>query len=114
MNRSRTYRPGMRRAASGWVAVAAMLLAAGAQAGGYKAPRTSFGAPDLQGTWSNLSLTELERPAGVTALILDDNQAAALERRIQSGRASLPERVAELFYLPDAALGRIDGQARSS
>src|SRR5689334_8652764 len=28
----------------------------------YHAPRTSFGAPDLQGLWTNLSLTMLERP----------------------------------------------------
>ena len=27
----------------------------------YKAPRTSWGAPDLQGTWTNASLTSLER-----------------------------------------------------
>ena len=27
----------------------------------YQAPRTSWGAPDLQGTWTNASLTSLER-----------------------------------------------------
>jgi hypothetical protein len=29
----------------------------------YKPPRTSWGAPDLQGTWTNASLTSLERDA---------------------------------------------------
>src|SRR5207247_2281538 len=29
----------------------------------WKAPRTSDGQPDLQGLWTNLSLTPLERPA---------------------------------------------------
>jgi len=32
-----------------------------AGAADYKAPRTSWGAPDLQGTWTNASLTSLER-----------------------------------------------------
>jgi hypothetical protein len=39
------------------------LLAGAAHADGYKAPRTSWGAPDLQGTWTNASLTSLERDA---------------------------------------------------
>jgi hypothetical protein len=39
-------------------------LAAGAPpaAGAYKAPLNSFGQPDLEGTWTNASLTVLERP----------------------------------------------------
>jgi hypothetical protein len=32
-------------------------------AAAYKAPRTVNGQPDLQNTWTNVSLTQLERPA---------------------------------------------------
>jgi len=31
-------------------------------AGAYKAPLNSYGQPDLEGTWTNASLTVLERP----------------------------------------------------
>jgi len=39
-------------------------LAAGASpaAGAYKAPLNTYGQPDLEGTWTNASLTVLERP----------------------------------------------------
>ena len=43
---------------------AAILLAAGAPA--YHAPRNVFGQPDLEGTWTNQSLTPVERPASNT------------------------------------------------
>ena len=42
------------------IALAAPLLA---QKTAYKAPRTPDGAPDLQGIWTNQTLTALERPA---------------------------------------------------
>jgi hypothetical protein len=32
----------------------------------YTAPRLLIGQPDLQGTWSNSTLTKMTRPAGVT------------------------------------------------
>jgi hypothetical protein len=52
------------------VAVAALgsLAATSAQAQGtskYKAPRTEFGYPDLQGTWNNATITPMERPAAM-------------------------------------------------
>jgi len=47
-------------------AVVALLAAAGqahaAGAAPYKAPRNGFGQPDLSGTWSNETLTRMERP----------------------------------------------------
>ena len=48
---------------------------------GYAAPRTSWGAPDLQGVWSNASVTKLTRPAGVDKLVLSPDEAAALENK---------------------------------
>ena len=42
-------------------------------------PRTPDGRPDLQGNWSNATLTPLERPAGLP-LVLSKEQVAALEK----------------------------------
>jgi hypothetical protein len=44
-------------------------------------PRMPDGRPDLQGTYDLGTLTPLERPAG-TPLVLTDEQAAALEKRV--------------------------------
>src|ERR1700685_4871984 len=35
---------------------------AAAAAGAYKAPMNAYGQPDLEGTWTNATLTALERP----------------------------------------------------
>ena len=43
------------------------------------APRTPDGHPDLQGNWSNATLTPLERPAGLP-LVLTREQVARLEK----------------------------------
>lgn len=55
----------------------AIMLPAAAQ---YKAARTAFGDPDLQGLWSNASLTTLERQNYVTSLVVSAEQASAIER----------------------------------
>ncbi len=47
----------------------------------YTPPRTSWGAPDLQGVWSNASVTKLTRPAGVDMLVLTPEQAQAIEAK---------------------------------
>jgi len=44
------------------VIAAAVAFAGPAHAGPYHAPRTAFGAPDLQGLWTNTALTFLQRP----------------------------------------------------
>ena len=62
----------------------AMLAAAGAASAAdaqWQAPRTPWGTPDLQGTWTNASLTSLERDdmfKGKPAL--SDAEAAEFER----------------------------------
>ena len=95
-------RVGGRSAARG-VAIAAMCwpIALSAQTGGYRPARTSFGAPDLQGVWTNLSLTQRERPADAKSLILDEVAAAALEARIRQGMAK-----------PDAGVGQPEAAFR--
>jgi len=74
----------------GLLAMALAALAAPAFAQGYKAPRTPLGQPDLQGTWSNATITPLTRPAKFgDRLVLTPQEAAALEQanRDQVARA---------------------------
>ena len=50
----------------------------------YKAPRLAIGQPDLQGVWSNASLTTLTRPAGLgDRLVYSDEEVAKLEGNVQ-------------------------------
>ena len=60
-----------RAPASSIVSRAAASAAVGAPAvPAYRPPRTAWGAPDLRGVWSNLSLTHLERPPGVAGAVV--------------------------------------------
>ena len=67
-----------------YLAIAILATAAGAACAAdshWQAPRTPWGAPDLQGTWTNASLTSLERDdmfKGKPAL--SDAEAAEFER----------------------------------
>ena len=73
----------MKRATSALLSIlAALLLGSLTQSGSaanYRAPRTSFGDPDLQGLWTNASITTLERPANVKTLVITPAEAARLE-----------------------------------
>ena len=51
---------------------------------GYKAPRTAFGQPDLQGVWSSASITPINRRAEYgNRLTLDEQEIAKLEAQVQ-------------------------------
>jgi hypothetical protein len=95
----------------------------------YHAPRTAFGAPDLQGLWTNTALTFLQRPSMFKNLIATDEQAAMMIAgfRQMAGDilkptadpdAPAPPVVDEApqadFLEMDLHLGRIDGQRRTS
>ena len=55
----------------------------------WTAPRTSWGAPDLQGLWTSATLTPLERPRRQSQQVrLTDEEAAALERQSEERRAA--------------------------
>ena len=109
---------------------ASLTLAATAQAAGYQAPHNGFGQPDLQGTWTNASLTSLQRPAMFKSLTLTDAEAAAMEKRRAAARAQAdkptdpnsgappsandPGGYNASWTDPGVSLGRIGGQVRTS
>ena len=41
----------------------------------YEPPRTEYGRPDLQGIWTNRSITRMERRPGIESLVLSDEEA---------------------------------------
>ena len=58
-----------------WLVVAPTALAQAA----YIAPRTQDGHPDLGGVWISRWLTPLERPLGISALVLGVGEAKSAE-----------------------------------
>jgi hypothetical protein len=50
-------------------------------AAGYEKPKTSWGAPDISGMWSNTSLTSMQRPAGAEKLVMTAEEATKLTHR---------------------------------
>ena len=60
------------------IALALLAAPAAAQQSGWVVPRTPDGKPDLQGNWSNATLTPIQRPAGLPK-VLSAEQVAAME-----------------------------------
>jgi hypothetical protein len=114
------------RAVSGWrgwavglAAIAVALCAGQAAAASFRVPRTASGAADLQGVWTNLSLTRLERPPELKDLVLKDAEAGAIERAVIDRVAHPTGADAavgghETEWWDGAGLARIDGHARTS
>src|SRR5262245_43474727 len=64
---------------------AAVVLAASAAqaAGAYRAPRTAYGQPDLQGVWNTHFVLPLEAPArDAPPLVLPEAEAAAYAEKL--------------------------------
>ena len=56
-------------------------------------PQTPWGDPDLQGIWSNVTITPLQRPSEFTGKeVLTEEEAAALEQVTAEGRVDGPPR----------------------
>jgi len=115
------------------LAVALLSSAYGATAfaqAAYKAPRNAAGQPDLQGLWTNASLTNLERPGNFTGLTMTEEEAKALEARraaanVAGNRNSDPTAGApraggdvggyDIGWIdPGTTMARIGGKARTS
>ena len=124
--------------------VAAVLCALGAPAAlaqtepKYTPPKTSWGAPDLQGFFTTASLTTMARPQGASGLIVSEEERDKLFNRniytrvakeeaedqqaVTSGKEKLalltdanPDRAYNRYWMdPGADLGKINGQYRSS
>lgn len=90
-----------------------------------KLPRTPDGHPDLQGVWTNSTLTPLERPgqfAGKASLT--EAEAAAYEKTTVAGRnrdrrdadpdVDVGRAYNELFFDQGTRLARLDGTIRTS
>jgi hypothetical protein len=102
-------------AAAGALALAASALAQPA----YHAPKTEVGDPDLQGVWTNASVTTLERPPGVKDLNLTPAEAAKILAAYRGMLANNDKTVDNggynSFWLdPGSQLGVVNGQIRSS
>ena len=96
----------------------------------YEVPRMPDGAPDLQGIWTNATLTRLERPAGFDRLALTEQEAASWEARnsatVNAGNAPTdPDAGApraggnvggynRAWLDPGSRLAVVDGEIRSS
>jgi hypothetical protein len=115
-----------------------VLAATSAAAQGYKAPRNSYGQPDLSGVWSNATITRLERdPRLGERLVLTDQEAARMEGGNAQRNARLSQPTADgtkVDDLPECGSGttgpacgyntfwidpgtkviRLDGKPRSS
>jgi hypothetical protein len=63
------------------IGILGLSLGAATPAGQGARPRTPWGAPDLQGTWSFATVTPLERPADVTKAFLTPDEIAEIERK---------------------------------
>jgi hypothetical protein len=109
-----------------------------AAAKNWTVPRTPDGKPDLQGNWTNETLTPLERPTTAASLIMSEEQAERLEKGIADRRERLaqpsdPNRPAppqggdgstgaagnvggynNFWLAPGERVARIDGKPRTS
>jgi hypothetical protein len=112
MNRSANLRWSL---GPGVLLLAGLGLISTATAAPYRAPRTPWGAPNLQGMWSNFALTRLERAPGVPAKIAKGDDIAAIERRVyETILPADPLGSRESEQWQPSHLAVIDGELRTS
>lgn len=101
---------------AGLAVVLATLTPAVSAAQTYRAPRTAAGHPDLQGTWTNASLTRLERAPAFASVVVPEPKAQSFEKD-HSGRPPIQDDVGQAdseWWDMGGTLARIDGHARAS
>lgn len=100
------------------IIAAACAVAAPAAAGDYRAPRTPWGAPDLDGQWMNRSLTFLERPDEFKTLVPTAAEAAKYEKDNRNKAPADPQDTVgglqSEWWENDVGLAKIRGQVRTS
>lgn len=119
-------------------ALASATPAAAQSSSDYEPPVTIFGQPDLQGNWSNSTLTPLERPRGREGLILSEEVVDSLENAAQAefeeglepsdpdrdappvggdgstGAAGMVGGYNRIYIDPGYTVARVNGEPRSS
>jgi hypothetical protein len=76
-------------------------------------PRTPDGKPDLQGYWSSEFITPLERPEGLTALVVQPDKAADAIKKMTPEIEDVVD--PEIYYVPfPTGLLEMNGEFRSS
>jgi hypothetical protein len=83
-----------------------------------QAPRTSFGSPSLEGLWTNITATPLERPAAFDALTTTPERAAAFGKAsrdafLGDNSDNIGGRQSEYWEVSTEML-RINGEIRTS
>ena len=111
------------------LATAAAGLLSPAAAQQWVMPRTPDGHPDLQGNWTNVTLTPFQRPEGqgpvLTAEEVARREQGAVDRLISGAQASDPDRAAppaggnvgaynNVYFERGARVAVINGEPRSS
>src|SRR5579884_1012030 len=82
--------------AAGITVLLSIALTAAGQPGGSPA-RTPDGQPDLQGIWTNPTITPFERPQELAGkAVLSEQEAAALEKRAASSKVDEPPRAGDV------------------
>jgi hypothetical protein len=78
-------------------------------------PRLPWGDPDLEGTWTNATLTQLQRPAelGAKSVFTPEEAAAWARLRIEQTNADRPARPGEVGAYNDAFFERGTGGVKS-
>ena len=113
--------------------IASLAISAFAQEESFETPMTGWGSPDLQGVWTNNTITPFSRPARFgNQLILNEDEAISLEREVaeyteQQDQPSDPDRTAPIkdqielsdsynnFWFDDGTRVAVyDGEYRSS
>jgi len=92
-----------------------LMTAAAVQAQTRDTPRLPWGDPDLEGTWTNATLTQLQRPAdlGAKAFFTPEEAAAWDKQRIEQTNADRPARPGEVGAYNDAFFERGRGGVKS-
>src|SRR5579863_8230683 len=105
--------------------VAAVAPAQSVKANGRSIPRTTDGHPDLQGIWTNATITPVERPAAFAGkAVATDQEASKYEgqnndglygdKRSTNAEADRDHAYNSLFFDRGTELARVDGVKRTS